>query len=80
MPTPTPPPQVRFVIGHSTDPAAEAAFADEEAAHGGVLRLGLVEGYQSLPAKTVAFLRAATQQWDPEYIVKVGLVPAYCWS
>lgn len=62
---------VRFVIGHSPDAAAESAFAAEEAAHGGMLRLPLVEGYGGLPAKTVAFLRAATRAWDAEYVVKV---------
>eukprot|EP00887_Chlorella_sp_A99_P000226 scaffold13.g226.t1 len=59
---------VRFVIGHSPDAAAESAFAAEEAAHGGMLRLPLVEGYGGLPAKTVAFLRAATRAWDAEYV------------
>ncbi|KAI7840006.1 hypothetical protein COHA_006271 [Chlorella ohadii] len=60
----------RFVIGHSSDPRKEAALAAEAAQHGDMLRLDLVEGYAGLPAKTIAFLRAVTQQWNPQYIVK----------
>lgn len=49
--------RVRFVIGHSTDPAQEAAIEAEEAAHGDFLRLDLTEAYNSLPTKTLMFLR-----------------------
>lgn len=48
---------VRFVIGHSTDAAAEAAVAAEEAAHGDFLRLNLTESYDGLPTKTLMFLQ-----------------------
>ncbi|PSC68247.1 putative glucan 1,3-alpha-glucosidase [Micractinium conductrix] len=62
----------RFVIGQSADPAAEAALAADAAAHADFLRLeGLVEGYAGLPTKTLTFLRAVTQRYDPQYIVKV---------
>lgn len=61
----------RFVIGHSADTAAEAALAAEEAAHHDFQRLPLTEGYAGLPAKTLLFLRAVTEQYDPQYIVKV---------
>lgn len=53
--------RVRFVIGHSADPAAEAACKAEEAAHGDFLRLNLTEAYNSLPTKTLLFLRVGAQ-------------------
>jgi galactosylxylosylprotein 3-beta-galactosyltransferase len=60
----------RFVIGHSADARKEAAVEAEAAQHGDMLRLDLVEGYAGLPAKTIAFLRAVMQRWNPQYIVK----------
>ena len=82
-PTPPPPPPplslererglvVRFVAGHSPDPAADAALAAEAAAHGGFLRLELREGYASLPVKTVAFLSEAVRRYDAQYILKAS--------
>ncbi|EFN52007.1 hypothetical protein CHLNCDRAFT_10529, partial [Chlorella variabilis] len=62
---------VRFVIGHSADAEQEAALNAEEAQHRDFVRLNLTEGYANLPTKTLAFLRAVTTQYDPQYIVKI---------
>ncbi|KAL4422945.1 hypothetical protein ABPG75_009142 [Micractinium tetrahymenae] len=61
----------RFVIGHSADAAREAALAEEEEAHHDFLRLPLTEGYAGLPTKTLLFLRAVTERYNPQYIVKI---------
>lgn len=59
---------MRFVIGRSPDPAADAALAAEEEEHGDMLRLDLVEGYAGLPAKTLAFLRVGGWQGDSAWL------------
>ncbi|KAK2077461.1 hypothetical protein QBZ16_004306 [Prototheca wickerhamii] len=62
---------VEFVIGHSPLPEAEEAVAREQAAHGGFLRLDLVETYADLPRKTLVFFSTVLQKYRPRYIFKV---------
>ncbi|KAK9909511.1 hypothetical protein WJX75_003351 [Coccomyxa subellipsoidea] len=61
---------VRFIIGHTKLAADEAALGAEEREFGGFLRLP-IEGYTSLPSKTVSFLKLATRLFTPEYVVKI---------
>jgi len=61
---------MRFVIGHSADPKAEAEIAAEEKKYGGFLRLPLQEGYLSLANKTLTFFRTVTALYDADYIIK----------
>jgi hypothetical protein len=64
--------RLRFVAGRAADAAAGAALDAEAAAHGGFLRLDLVEGYGSLTNKTLAFLRHAAQHFPrAEYVLKL---------
>ena len=58
-------------MGHSPNPAAEAALKVEDAAHGGFLRLDVEENYKTLTVKTLAFLTAVLEQYTPQYIIKV---------
>lgn len=63
---------VRFVAGSSADAALEAALSAEAEQHGDFLRLPhLIEGYAGLPTKTLRFLRAVTERYEPQYILKV---------
>jgi galactosylxylosylprotein 3-beta-galactosyltransferase len=61
---------MRFIIGHSSNAAAEADIAKEEANYGGFLRLPLQEDYMNLTNKTLMFFRTVINLYDPEYIIK----------
>ncbi|KAI5063333.1 hypothetical protein GOP47_0021880 [Adiantum capillus-veneris] len=64
---------VRFVIGHSANPASnlDRAIDEEDAQHGDFLRLDHIEGYLELSAKTKAFFSTAVAKWDADFFVKV---------
>lgn len=62
---------LRFVVGRTSDAAAAAIIDQEEAKHGGFMRLPIEEAYLSLTNKTLTFFRQAIATWDVEYVMKV---------
>ncbi|KAL5984038.1 Beta-1,3-galactosyltransferase 7 [Asimina triloba] len=64
---------IRFMIGHSATSSSilDRAIDSEEAQHQDFLRLGHVEGYHELSAKTKIFFSTAVATWDAEFYVKV---------
>lgn len=61
---------MRFVIGHSKDPRAEAEIAEEEEKYGGFLRLPMEEDYLSLTNKTLLYFTTIAKTVDAQYIFK----------
>ncbi|PKA53514.1 putative beta-1,3-galactosyltransferase 2 [Apostasia shenzhenica] len=64
---------IRFVIGHGSISGGilDKAIEAEDRKHGDFLRLGHVEGYLELSAKTKAYFASAVNTWDAEFYVKV---------
>ncbi|WIA20768.1 hypothetical protein OEZ85_005132 [Tetradesmus obliquus] len=62
---------LRFIIGSSANASDELALQQEEQEHGDFMRLPLQEDYRALPNKTRTFFRAVTQQWDPDWVIKM---------
>ncbi|PIN06614.1 Galactosyltransferase [Handroanthus impetiginosus] len=64
---------VRFMIGHSatSNSILDRALDSEEAQHNDFLRLGHVEGYHELSAKTKILFATAVAKWDADFYIKV---------
>ncbi|KAH7428898.1 hypothetical protein KP509_09G022500 [Ceratopteris richardii] len=64
---------IRFVIGHSATAGGilDRAIEAESNQHRDILRLGHVEGYHELSAKTKLYFSTAVAIWDASFYVKV---------
>lgn len=64
---------IRFVIGHSATAGGilDRAIEAESNQHQDILRLGHVEGYHELSAKTKLYFATAVSIWDAAFYVKV---------
>ncbi|MCO5583227.1 hypothetical protein L7F22_037135 [Adiantum nelumboides] len=64
---------IRFVIGHSATAGGilDRAIEAESNQHRDILRLGHVEGYHELSAKTKLYFATAVSIWDAAFYVKV---------
>lgn len=64
---------IRFVIGHSATAGGilDRAIEAESNQHHDILRLGHVEGYHELSAKTKLYFATAVSIWDAAFYVKV---------
>jgi hypothetical protein len=64
----------RFVIGTASpdaSPTVEANLDAEAAMHGDIFRISVVESYENLLLKTMAYFRAAINAVDAQYYLKV---------
>lgn len=64
---------IRFVIGHSATAGGilDRAIEAENNQHHDILRLGHVEGYHELSAKTKLYFTTAVSKWDAAFYIKV---------
>jgi hypothetical protein len=71
---------LRFVVGGAPggDKRQEGEIAAEEVTHGGFLHVPLEENYNKLTSKTMAFLKAAVEAYDAEYIIKASIHSGGC--
>ena len=61
---------IRFVIGRSENSTLNVAVAAEARRFGDIMRVPTVENYYNLVYKTMAFFRAALDEFDADYIMK----------
>lgn len=62
---------VRFVIGHTRDEIKTEELHREIEAHGGFLRLPMLESYSSLTLKTYLYFKMVMFSYEVDYILKI---------